>query len=94
MTEQYPQFSKMVAKLTCLRVVDQTRYEVICWFYTFVDPLCLFIFIVFLDRLMDFKTRFIAEYDRNAIEIRHFTIRAGNIPNQKFIKNELGKDVT
>jgi hypothetical protein len=81
MPELFKTYDKYVAKITCIKYVSESHYELICWFFTIIDPLCFFIFITFCDRLLDFKKRFVKEFDRNSIEIRHFSVKVGNIPN-------------
>lgn len=80
---------KMNFKLICLSVPDSDRFMLINILYVIIDPICIVLFFYFTDRLYDFKLRFNKLFEEQAIQVRHYTLQVGNIPNNKFIEKEL-----
>ena len=68
----YP--SRYGFKLTCIKSIDRDMYNVICWMYSLINPFCIFLFLYYSDKLLSFTLRYIAEFEKGAIEMRFFTV--------------------
>lgn len=81
----------MEVKLSCLKIPTEKTYNTICALFTFLNPLCLAVFLTYTDRLLDFFKRFINQFQLKSIQVKDFSIQVGNIPNVQFIQEYMAK---
>ena len=80
--------SRVSFKVTCLETIDKQRHQVIAWMYCTLNPLCFALFLFLSDKVFYLIVRFVAEFEKVAVQMRFFTLMISDINDRQILAKQ------